>query len=78
MRISPVVLDALIHLPNTGGGHPILFGGMWSKAAQAVIDKINYLALKYDVDTAYNFKANSGAGARKHPVAAAMEIGCTF
>jgi uncharacterized protein (TIGR03905 family) len=55
VRISSIVMDELMYLLQTDGAHLILFGGMWSEATQAVIDRINSLAAKYNVDTVYNF-----------------------
>ena len=55
VRIASIVFDELVYLLNTSGTHLILFGGMWSDKTQAIIDRVNYFAAKYGVDTVYNF-----------------------
>lgn len=53
--ISPLNLDQLGYLLNAEGTHLILFGGSWSAKTNAVIDRINYYARKYGVDTVHQF-----------------------
>ena len=53
--IRPVYFDELCYLLNADGAHLILFGGTWSEKTQAVIDRVNFFARKYGVDTVYNF-----------------------
>lgn len=53
--IQPIYFDELGYLLNTDGAHLFLFGGTWSEKTQAIIDRVNYFARKYGVDTVYNF-----------------------
>lgn len=53
--ITPVTYDELNYILNTDGAHVFLFGGTWSAKTQAIIDRVNTYAHKYDVDTVYNF-----------------------
>ena len=53
--ITPVYYDELNYILNSDGMHVFLFGGTWSGKTQAIIDRVNFFARKYGVDTVYNF-----------------------
>ncbi len=53
--VKPIYFDNLCYLLHAEGTHLILFGGTWSELTQGVIDRINYYAKKYGVDTVYTF-----------------------
>ncbi len=55
VRIKPICFDNLCYLLHADGTHVILFGGTWSEKTQGVIDRINFYAGKYGVDTVYTF-----------------------
>ncbi|MCD7885415.1 MAG: hypothetical protein LUI87_17195 [Lachnospiraceae bacterium] len=58
--ITPLYFDELCYLLSAEGTHVVLFGGTWSLKTQGVIDRINYFARKYGVDTVYlyDFRAD--------------------
>ena len=53
--IRPLYFDELCYLLMAEGTHLILFGGPWSERTAGIIDRVNYYARKYGVDTVYNF-----------------------
>ncbi len=55
VTIKPVYFDNLCYLLSAEGTHVVLFGGTWSELTQGVIDRINYYARRYGVDTVYTF-----------------------
>lgn len=55
VRISPLYFDELCYMLKAEGTHLVLFGGPWSEMTQKSIDRINYFAAKYGVDTVYSF-----------------------
>lgn len=55
VNYSVLSFDELCYLLSTEGTHLIHFGGPWCGTTRAVIDRINFYARKYGVDTIYNF-----------------------
>ncbi|MCD7861964.1 MAG: hypothetical protein LUG61_00280 [Lachnospiraceae bacterium] len=53
--IEPVNFDMLNYLFMRTGTYLILFGGVWSKETQNVIDQVNFYARKYGVERVYLF-----------------------
>ncbi|MCD8022197.1 MAG: hypothetical protein LUF30_04245 [Lachnospiraceae bacterium] len=57
--------DELCYMLSSEGTHLVLFGGIWSDATQSVIDRINYYAKKYNVDSVhlYDFSSDGSEAA---------------
>lgn len=53
--IRPLYFDELCYVLHAEGTHLVLFGGPWSRKTQSVIDRVNYFARKYGVDTVYAY-----------------------
>ncbi|MCD7819537.1 MAG: hypothetical protein LUH07_10885, partial [Lachnospiraceae bacterium] len=63
--IEPVNFDMLNYLFMRPGTYLILFGGVWSKETQDVIDQVNFYARRYGVERVYlyDFSADGTAEA---------------
>ncbi len=62
--IEPVNFDMLNYLFMRQGTYMILFGGVWSKQTQNVIDQVNYLARRHGVERVYLFDFSADGTAR--------------
>lgn len=66
--LKAVYYDELCYLLSTEGTHLIMFGGPWCKNTSAVIDRINFYARKYGVDTVYQFDFRTDSKKRRGSV----------
>ncbi len=55
VTIKPLYFDNLCYLLSAEGTHVVMFGGTWSELSQGCVDRVNYYARKYGVDTVYHF-----------------------